>query len=101
MSFDTQAARSLTGSVFGSLQKARLDTVLVAACAEIDRLQAALSFYADPMTYEESAPLSGLLDGVVPIREDQGERARVALGSGELDRSPSTESKPASSQEQT
>lgn len=79
MSFDTQAARSLTGSVFGSLQKARLDTVLVAACAEIDRLRAALRetlwVATDLLAEHDTTKEWTLAHHVAAV-----ERARVALG---------------------
>jgi hypothetical protein len=49
------------------------------ARAEAERLREALAFYADPATYQAMAPRDDALDGIVPIKADRGERARVVL----------------------
>jgi len=46
---------------------------------DVDALRAALRFYAEHSTYEESAPVGGGFDGVVPIHDDLGAKARAAL----------------------
>jgi hypothetical protein len=47
--------------------------------AEVEELRNALEFYADPATYQETAPVDNALDGIVPIKADRGERARSVL----------------------
>jgi hypothetical protein len=49
------------------------------ASRDVERLREALAFYADPATYQAMAPRDDALDGIVPIKADRGERARVVL----------------------
>jgi hypothetical protein len=55
-------------------------SVLIAAARAYAPMKEALEWYADESNYHETAPIPGMIDGVFPIENDEGEKAREVLG---------------------